>query len=691
MKMPDELVRNERQFPIQVLGRTLEHLGTQMYKRRDVAIAELVANAWDAGATHVRITLPTPEEYDPATSRVVIEDDGCGMSEEAVENQYLVIGRNRRADGQPSAVAGRPVMGRKGVGKLAGFGFGRRLRVESWTEGVLTGLDLTSSELKAEPGQSEALLVPGWTEVGPQAESGTRITISDLKHATPPEIDALHNAIARRFSRRVKGEMEIAINGIALREPELGVLELRDPIGNSINTVSLPNGAKFTWWAGFSATVLPTELQGFTVLVHGKTAQAPPFFFNVESTASGQHGTKYLTGVIEADFLDSGTDDESDRISTDRQEIDWDDAELADLYAWGQQTTRDLLRRRTEERSKAAEREVLEDPDLRLRLTKLDVPSREKAKSIIRSLGTAVVDRKRTLELSDTIIRAFEYRQFHDYIEAIEEAASDPEALEKTLEYINGWKVLESRAIREIVQGRLQIVDKFFTLLVNDAPETAHRTGDENIHDLLANFPWLIHPEWQVLAEERRISKQLQEWLVEDPGVDATRYDFLALGGDGRTIVVEIKRSGHDATLEDLQQLDRYLNKLSRGVGQIEGAFITAESYAVREAALESYQRRPDFHLMTWAELHERAKRYYEEYRAILEGDLAADSTGRRAEEVVRTRHVLEHGAYRSREERAHGIPGAPTREDVAAVGSTEDAVAADAAVVAEVQVSSEP
>ena len=659
--MTDESARKDRQFSIQVLGRTLEHLGTQMYKRRDVAIAELVANAWDAGATHVQLTLPTPDNYDPDTSTVVIADDGSGMNEAAIESQYLVIGRNRRADGQPGAISGRPIMGRKGVGKLAGFGFGRHLMVESWTGGTLTGVELISNQLKASPGQARELSVPGWTESAHVEDSGTRITISELKHTTPPNIDALHNAIARRFSRRVKGEMAITVNGDTLREPDLGELELREPSApDEFAEVELGTGDQFRWWAAFASTVLPTELQGFTVLVNGKTAQAPPFFFNVESTASGQHGTKYLTGVIEADFLDSGTDDESDRISTDRQEIDWDDAALAALYAWGQQMTRDLLRRRTDERSKAAELEVLEDADLSLRLIKLDGPSRDKAKSIIRSLGTAVVDRQRTLELSDTIIRAFEYRQFHDYIETIEQVADDPEALEKTLDYINAWKVLESRAIREIVQGRLQIVDKFFTLLVNDAPETAHRRGDENIHDLLANFPWLIHPEWQVLAEEKRISTQLREWHVEAFKDDATRYDFLALRGDGRTIVVEIKRSGHAATLEDLQQLAKYLDKLSHGVQHIEGAFITAENYAVRDVDLESYRRRPDFHLMTWSEVHDRAKRYFEEYRSILEGDLAADSAGRRAEEVVRTRHVLEFGSHRGPEVRAQGIPGSP-------------------------------
>ena len=141
-------------------------------------------------------------------------------------------------------------------------------------------------------------------------------------------------------------------------------------------------------------------------------------------------------------------------------------------------------------------------------------------------------------------------------------------------------------------------------------------------------------------------------------GTTSSRWQATA----GR-IVVEIKRSGHDATLEDLQQLDLYLSNFARGADRIEGAFITSDSYAVRQEALAGYGNRPDFHLLTRAKVHQRAKRHYEEYRSILDGDLAAGSAGRRAEEVVRTRHVLEYGPFRGREARARGIyPAQPSR-----------------------------
>ncbi len=53
------------------------------------------------------------------------------------------------------------------------------------------------------------------------------------------------------------------------------------------------------------------------------------------------------------------------------------------------------------------------------------------------------------------------------------------------LHHLGEWKVLESRAILEIVKGRLDIVEKFHEMIVNDASETARPVGADNMHDLL--------------------------------------------------------------------------------------------------------------------------------------------------------------------------------------------------------------
>lgn len=638
----------DRNFTITVLGRTLEHLGTQMYKRRDVALAELVANAWDAGATEVRIDVPIESRYSQTAGGISVADNGSGMNEAEVEENYLVIGRNRRSAGQ-TAPSSRRVMGRKGVGKLAGFGLGRTMSILTVQGDSATSFRLDGTVLKADSAEAKTLDVPG--QIGPipgdfPFPTGTQVKMEALKHKTPVDIDGLHRSLARRFSRLVQGEMAILINGETLREPKID-WETREP-EQGVTEDTLADGAVVTWSAGFSRTVLHPDLQGFTILVNGKTAQAPPFFFNVEATASGQHGTKYLTGVIEADYLDAGEDDGTDRISTDRQEIDWADDYLEPLHQWGEKLTRRLLRDRVARREKETEKQVDADPSFASRLGNLDKPSEAQARKFIRALGSSQVEPERVNALADTIIRAFEYRQFHDYINELDAVMGDTERFQQVLEFIHGWKALESRAVLEVVKGRIDIVEKFYALIVNDAPETAPRIGADNLHDLIAAYPWLIHPEWQVLASERRVTAQLREWgNVDIDPEDRSRYDFLALEGDGHLVVIEIKRSGHATTVEDLQQLERYVEKLANGHPTIRGVFISGASYALRPQTRRNWDERDDIDLLEWAQIHRRVAKHYEHYRAILSGELDSDDFTRKEKEVALTRDVLSQGVYR--------------------------------------------
>ena len=110
-------------------GRVLDQLGFQTYQSRPASLAELVANAWDADATLVKITLPS--RAGPA-AEIVVEDNGCGMTFKECQDKYLNIGYDRR-NGDPEATTPgeRPVMGRKGIGKLAGFGIARSVAVET--------------------------------------------------------------------------------------------------------------------------------------------------------------------------------------------------------------------------------------------------------------------------------------------------------------------------------------------------------------------------------------------------------------------------------------------------------------------------------------------------------------------------------------------------------------------------------
>ena len=115
----------ERQLTMRFSGRLVKHLGLQMYSGAVPAIAELIANAWDAMAKNVYINVPLGKSLEH-TDKISVRDDGSGISFEECNNHYLVVGRDRRSEeGDYSTEFGevkpRKLMARKGIGKLSGL------------------------------------------------------------------------------------------------------------------------------------------------------------------------------------------------------------------------------------------------------------------------------------------------------------------------------------------------------------------------------------------------------------------------------------------------------------------------------------------------------------------------------------------------------------------------------------------
>jgi hypothetical protein len=646
--LPNTESINNRKFHITILGRTLEHLGTQMYKRRDIAIAELVANSWDAGASQVNITVPVPENYDPNLGEIIISDNGFGMTDDDVEDEYLVVGRNRRV-ANSTAKTNRPIMGKKGIGKLAGFGLAAQMSITTWRDGLSTKLTLDVDALKTKPGTSKSVDIPGI--VGPRSaelvgKSGTIIKLCHLKHKSPPDIESLRESLSRRFSRRVHGEMKILINGNLIKAPILDIDQRYPSKGYSTDTI--PKGGIVHYYYAFTkSNIRSKELQGFTIYIRGKTAQAPPFYFFVESVASGLHWARYMTGEIEADFLDEGVNDEADLISTDRQEIDWADEASQGLRKWGEALTRKALREWAELKGERTEQRIMQSPEFSERIERLDHTSQKQVSHFLKQLGQTDQEPERALQLADSLIRAFEYRHFHDLIEQIEAVEGAPDQLALLLTHLQEWKVLESRAILEVIKGRLEVVEKFHSMIVNDAPETKSKKSLDNMHDLLAGSPWVLNPEWQVLVEEKTISSLLKKWQEKDiqEADKRLRIDFLALIDDQRLIVIEIKRSGHAVELEELQRLETYKEKLSRANKKVLSmVMICGGKLNVSEQVREAWEKRPDGEIRNWQDIYDRTREYYEHYRAILTGDITHPDFSRKALEVAQTRNILKPG-----------------------------------------------
>lgn len=98
---------------------TFRLLGRELITDRITALFELVKNSYDANAQNVSIRF---ENVNPlcTQSRIIIKDDGLGMTFEDIRDKWMVIGtsskRRRRTSPPPYC---RVVAGKKGVGRFA--------------------------------------------------------------------------------------------------------------------------------------------------------------------------------------------------------------------------------------------------------------------------------------------------------------------------------------------------------------------------------------------------------------------------------------------------------------------------------------------------------------------------------------------------------------------------------------------
>lgn len=86
-------------------------LGRGLIPNEEMAIVELVKNAYDSGARRVRIVIQPEQPKEPGIIRV--SDDGSGMSESDIERLFMFAGYSERPDQLRSAK--RTPTGEKGI------------------------------------------------------------------------------------------------------------------------------------------------------------------------------------------------------------------------------------------------------------------------------------------------------------------------------------------------------------------------------------------------------------------------------------------------------------------------------------------------------------------------------------------------------------------------------------------------
>lgn len=182
-------------FKIKFDKNTIDHLGIKLYSSFPPVMAELISNSYDADAENVEIRINYDEKV------VTVIDDGNGMNHDELNQNFLVIGRNRRkAEGTGfSRVKNRKVTGKKGLGKLAVFGIAKTIEVYSVKNGLKNAFSINYDDMKAENEVEYKPKVICENE-NTDDKSGTIIKIREIKQSTIMGIEDLAYNLSRRFS-----------------------------------------------------------------------------------------------------------------------------------------------------------------------------------------------------------------------------------------------------------------------------------------------------------------------------------------------------------------------------------------------------------------------------------------------------------------------------------------------------------
>lgn len=267
----------------------------ESYRTVELALKELVDNAWDANALTVDIRLPPPVAKD---ARIVIADDGEGMSPKQVQDDYLRIARDRRKDrgARTAPPLNREVKGRKGVGKFAGIIVAEVMEVETKQKGIVARFSIDRKTLEETSGDIVRINVPIETGECAVNDHGTTITLSHLAQSINfPTPESLRHAIAPDYGREER--FTITVNGSRLDH-------LHVAGHKAVQSLAVPNVEGVRAEFVLAEKKLPKTMQGVVVKVKGKIVGGRRFFNLEQDESVPPRLLQHVSGVLYADALE---------------------------------------------------------------------------------------------------------------------------------------------------------------------------------------------------------------------------------------------------------------------------------------------------------------------------------------------------------------------------------------------------
>lgn len=561
----------------------LNHLGLNLYSNTPAVLSEVVANAWDADATVVEI------ETDQESECITIIDNGNGMSLSEINDKFLRVGYQKRKNGENySEKYHRPVMGRKGIGKLSLLSIAETIYIYSKKGAECNAFCLSLNDIEDAINNADGRYSPREIDFVDFSEtSGTKIEIRNFKKNISRAPEHLRRRLSRRFG--IIGEnFMIKINNEPIRLEDRGYfqkLQFSWIIGNLAETVKqqLPSiqstydgqltlsddrSFSITGWIGTVDT--PSDIQDnnkISLVVRGKLAQEDI----LSSFNEGGIYASYLIGEIYADYLDD--DNEKDIATSSRQQIIEEDERYKVLSAYVYSVLKKIQSQWTSLRRDNATVKLLSESEaVNEWYQNLSEQNKKYAKRLFGTIETIRFDKDsdNKKELLKYGILAFERLRVSEKLHLLE----NEEGLEDLIKYgeiFTDLQDIEATLYWEIANERMKVIKQLSESCDENAKE---RVLQKYIFDNL----WLLNPSWErATAGSERMEEIVKKAfdVVTDSLTEEERkgrIDIRYRTSSGKHIIIELKRyvPTYKVDIYDLhRQIDKYRDALKKCLKQI--------------------------------------------------------------------------------------------------------------------------
>ncbi|MDE5562520.1 MAG: ATP-binding protein [Clostridiales bacterium] len=190
-------------YTLKISPRMLELLSKDLYTNLYFVLAELIANAYDADAENVYVSI--------SDSEIRVEDDGNGMAPDTLNNVYLYVGSESRNSKQNarSHIKKRLKMGRKGIGKLAALSISNGFQLITVQNGIASGVFIPNKIEKDNEILQE--LTPEDYTLKYISHHGTAVIMNSPKVSIPSLKETVVRNLSRIFPKEIS-DFTIHIN-----------------------------------------------------------------------------------------------------------------------------------------------------------------------------------------------------------------------------------------------------------------------------------------------------------------------------------------------------------------------------------------------------------------------------------------------------------------------------------------------